>query len=512
MDTAGRAASPQRRPQFGRLYRRIPRSDPRAQQPAPAPPSEPPQLDLYDVLMDREHPAFADLGRLLWTLIATQPSWIDRRVETASLTAERRFRRHMSVDCRMPPSVLELATDLGLSRFLVPLRFVTKSGPMLAFDLRLDDQSVPWLTRSQNAMAARSVLYAAVDHLGPPLTPDLDAAIGDVAGADVAASDRVLELLGLNLPGDNGDFESLPAEGLAVPEELVRWLVTTLDHNFLLLADVGIPQVRRRTVFKITQELGLRVQEPLPILAQMAWEPTSFVFDCPDVTATSSYHFQFVAPDGMIVAGGELFGAPRDGDDDNGDAGHVVGSLGEPDGEGDGDSGGESGIGGRTESFGISASQGSVLGLNTHVWDVPEAETYNVEVLVRPSPDGLLRASAVSAGFSTILLFLAAAFAHRLDGGRLDASIALLLVLPGLVSTFLARPGEHHLVSRLLRGVRLLTLASAIIVYFAAAVVVAGVAGSALRWTWTGMALLSAIPTVVLVVAVERSRLRLWSS
>jgi hypothetical protein len=131
-------------------------------------------------------------------------------------------------------------------------------------------------------------------------------------------------------------------------------------------------------------------------------------------------------------------------------------------------------------------------------------------VLVRPSPDGLLRACAVSAGFSTVLLFLAALFASRFDRHSLDASIALLLVLPGVVSTLLARPGEHHLVSRLLRGVRVLTLASAVTVYFAAAVVVAGVSGHALQKWWFALAAVSAIPSVVLGIAVQRCRLHRW--
>ncbi|MGH9210822.1 MAG: hypothetical protein ACRD2C_09085 [Acidimicrobiales bacterium] len=509
------------------MYRRPPGLDIRGEPPPPMPPDQPP-LQLYDVLMDPQHPAFADLGRLLWTLIPTQPAWVDRRVETASLAGERRFRRHMSVDCRVPPSVLELALALGFSRFLVPLRLVSKRGPMLAFDLRLDDQPVPWLTRPQNSMAARAVLYAAVDQLGQDLTPDLEQVLGEVAGTDTSSAHRALDLLGLTTPGRVGES--------ATPAELVHWLVTTLDHNFMLLADVGIPQVRRRTVFKITQELGLTVKEPLPLRSQVAWGPTSFVFDCPDVTAASSYHFQFVAPDGMVVTGGEMFGASLDDDGDTGPAGAVgsggggVGAPGGASGPGGGSDpagarrpvgGSATGPGSRAitagrpsavadrASFGTSASQGSVLGLNTHIGDVPEAGTYNVEVLVCPSADGLLRACAVSSAFTAVLLFLAAWFSYRLDTGRLDASIALLLVLPGIISTQLARPGEHHLVSRLLRGVRILTLSSAVTLYFAAAMVVAGLAGSALQAWWLGLAVVSGVPAVLLGVAVRRCRLRM---
>jgi hypothetical protein len=151
-----------------------------------------------------------------------------------------------------------------------------------------------------------------------------------------------------------------------------------------------------------------------------------------------------------------------------------------------------------------------VLGLQAHLHEVPEADTYNAEVLVRASPDGLLRASAVSACFSAALLFLAALVANRLAETRADSSAALLLVLPGVISTYLARPGEHHLVSRLLLGVRTLTVASGMIVYVAAAVVVSDVAPGLVREIWAGLAVLATLIAIVLTVAVRRSRSVGW--
>lgn len=431
-----------------------------------------PGLDPYDVLLQPSHPAFADLGRLLWTLVATQWSWVDRRVENISLSGERSFRRHMSIDCRVPPPVGELAEELGFSRFFVPLRFVTKQ-PLLAFDLRLGDRSVPLLTRRQNAMAAQSVLLAAIEQADLPITPEVMDAIEEVASDDGPGAEATLRLLDLTEPGRVGED--------ATPTELAHWAVTTFDTNYLLLADVGLGELRRRTIFKITQEVGptLGKTQELPLRSAIAWQPTSFVFETPSVTATSSYHFQFDAPDGLVVAGGEMFGA----------------MASDP----------------QRRTFGTAASQGSVLGLHANVGEVPEADTYNAEVLVRPSPDGLLRSSAVSSCFSTVLLVLATLLAHRIDNTRVDASTALLLVLPGVVSTFLARPGEHYWVSRMLRGVRLLTLVSAITVYLAAAVLVTGLADGSVRPLWFCFALVSMVPSTALVVASRRCRSTGWT-
>ena len=432
-----------------------------------------PDLDPYLVLMEPDHPAFVDLGRLLWTLVATQWSWIDRRVENVSLSGERSFRRHMSIDCRVPPAVVDLAEELGFTRFFVPLRFVTKQ-PLLAFDLRLGERSVPLLTRRQNTMACQAVLRAALEDADLPINADVVTAIEHVCSDERPGAEHTLRLLELTEAGRPGVD--------ATPLELAHWAVTTLDTNYLLLADVGLGELRRRNIFKVTQEVGptMRGMQELPLRSGIAWQPTSFVFETPSVTATSSYHFQFEAPDGLVVAGGGLFGRV-DG---------VPERL----------------------TFGTTAVQGSVLGLHAAADDVPPADDYHAEVLVRPSPDGLLRSSAVSACFSTVLLVLAALLADRIEQTEVDASTALLLVLPGVVSTFLARPGEHYWVSRLLRGVRVLTLISAVTVYLAAATLVTGVApGGSLRALWAVFAVISAVPSVALVVASRRGGLYGWS-
>lgn len=424
-------------------------------------------LEIYDVLMDTEHPVFPDLGRLLWTLIATQWHWVDRRVETVSLVGERRFRRHMSVDCRVPPAVTDAAKDLGFDRFVVPLRLVAER-PLLSFDLHLGDQPVPFLTRAQGTQAERAVLRAAVEQLGRPLTPEVIEALDDVATSGHLAASRALNLLDLSQPGW--------VVGTATPEQLAHWAITTFAGSFLLLADVSLYDIRHRRVFKISEELGPETSKALPLRSEIAWRSTEFVFDAHDVIATSSYHFQFIAPDGLMVDGGQLFAAAAEEDAER-------------------------------VAFGSESSQGQVLGVNAHVEEVPEADTYSVAVRLRPSPEGLLRASAISASFSTALLCLAVIFVNQIDDTRLESSTALLLVLPGIVSTMFLRPGEHSLVSRLLRGTRTMLLSSAVTIYVAAAaVLVVGARPSTLRLIWALLAVLSTLPTLALIQAVRRSQ------
>jgi hypothetical protein len=446
--------------------------------------ADPSGLGIYDVLTNPDHPGFLNLGRLLWILVATPWDWVDRRVETVSLVGERRFRRHMSIDCRIPRVVTDLADELGFDRFLVPLRLLAER-PLLSFDLQLGTEPVPFLTSPHSVMAEKAVLRAAVEHLERPLTPEVVAALDEVArSGQTGAAARALDLL------DIAETPRLADSGTATPEGLVNWAITTLDHNLLLLADVPLDAVRNRALFKITEELGPEGSGPLSLRSEIAWQPLSFVFGVSELLRNSSYHFQFVAPDGLVVAGGDLLAvdvkgtAPRADRPSDGHPSHGI-----------------------SASFGHVATHGQVLGVSVHLDEVPEADDYLVRVLLRPSPDGLLRASALSSCFTTLLLVLAVVFAGSIDNTRLESSAALMLVLPGVVSSLWLRPGEHSLVSRALRGTRTLLLASVVTVYTAAAaVLVVGAVPDRLRLVWSVLAAVSVVPAAALVRALRRCR------
>lgn len=77
-----------------------------------------------------------------------------------------------------------------------------------------------------------------------------------------------------------------------------------------------------------------------------------------------------------------------------------------------------------------------------------------------------IRLRAVRAGFLTaglVTAWLVVALLHfghnqlpKLTGSNLEATAALLLVLPTILAAYLLRSGEHQLASRLLLGPRLL--------------------------------------------------------
>jgi multisubunit Na+/H+ antiporter MnhC subunit len=87
---------------------------------------------------------------------------------------------------------------------------------------------------------------------------------------------------------------------------------------------------------------------------------------------------------------------------------------------------------------------------------------------------GYLRSLILASGFNATILGVGIALHDALTpaGTNIDAAVAVLLVAPGLVSAYLARPGEHVLVGRLVRPLRYALVLSTLAVYVAAGAVI----------------------------------------
>jgi hypothetical protein len=378
------------------------------------------------------------------------------------------------------------ARHLAPYRFPVPLRFVTKQ-TLLSFDLRLDDVSLPMLTRAQNGEAAMSALHAAAELLPVRRTTALDEALRRVATEDSNYADCVLPMLGLQAVG-----RGTQAAGGST-EEVVQWLVRTLDTNFLLLADVSLNTLRERQVFKVSHEED-KDDVDLTLGEWLGLRSVFFVFDAPDATAAASYHFQLIAPEGLLVEGGELFTTRTVQASPPGfwrRAWAKLWSVGLP-----------TTCEERT-ALGTGKAAASVIDLHLSKAELrADDETFNAEIIMRPATAGLVRSALASTSVSSLVLWVGMLLLDRLDGRQVEAATTLLLVLPGGVSTFLARPGEHVLVSQLLRGTRCLALLNGFCMFVAAATLVLGVTGDALFWWWVALAWVSVATAALLAKPV----------
>ena len=98
---------------------------------------------------------------------------------------------------------------------------------------------------------------------------------------------------------------------------------------------------------------------------------------------------------------------------------------------------------------------------------------------------GLLAAALLSAVLTALLLSVASLRLEELRE-QAEVSSALLLAIPGVLSSYLLRPGEHPLVSKLFGGVRA-------VVFLSALCALAAAAGLALKASTTAVELMWAV-------------------
>jgi hypothetical protein len=109
------------------------------------------------------------------------------------------------------------------------------------------------------------------------------------------------------------------------------------------------------------------------------------------------------------------------------------------------------------------------------------------------------------AGAMTLLVLVAGLIVHRKGhSAPVEASTALLVVLPAAFAAYLL-PGEHRLVRKMYRLLRVLVLVQGLLAYAAAGFFVVDFSGSTTYRAWLGLAGASVVLLLVVAVAVYRS-------
>lgn len=404
-----------------------------------------------------------ETGGLLATLINQPGMWIYRRVESIHFEGQRRVVRRVSIDFELPHAVLT-----GSSVFPVPVSLLKKK-VLVGFSLwDAGGNSLPVLTRDQNGSLAWSTLVAAVELAGSAVSTDLSYLLWRVATRPVEEARLVAAALTTVTPPPGALGKALT--GLRM---LPRWphlhrLIHDLARSFMLMTPIDAKESTRR-IIKFEHDEPLQA-ETLDLLSSLGVRPSTYKFETPGIGFSQSYHLEVLAPRGLVVEGqsSRLEASLPDGLDTRPDAAdmdsiaHVYAS-----------------------SLGAGIGEGGAC------------------IELRPAPTGLLRNVLWSTWFAFVLLFLGTVWTERVAalGDSADAAAALLLALPGLVLTYLSRPDEHELASRVLRGVRVLSASGAVAVYTAAAAVVLGVSGWPLWATWLVLAAITGLAAMVLTTA-----------
>jgi hypothetical protein len=326
-----------------------------------------------------------------------------------------------------------------------------------------DRASIPLLGREDNSLIAAAGIAALTEDLTkqPLSQPMWDLLCVVTGGAPDQAHDAVRAIA-----------EDPSAETAAAWHDgRIRGLLATLADNFLVL--VPLADTNRRRVLKYAYDQRvLEVRRPLTlgpplrrIATALGWRGLTSWFGLPDLGSAASYHFEIGPGEGMEAAG-EIRAERED----------------EP-------------VGHAERQFASRAHlyvDGRQMGSRAFA---------RVEMRVRR--DGLLR-GARWIGLSSAVVLTAAWFGLP-DIARGSRDVApLILVVPSVLAAYIGRPGEHPLVSLLLRPTRVLLVASGLLSFIGAAALAANPSIQTLRWALGAAAVLAWITFYLLLETAIR--------
>lgn len=412
-------------------------------------------------------------------LLEGETGWIRRRKETASLITETRLHHRLSLDFLVAglPTTRVGQTDM----IFVPLTLLRKEpGTFTQFDLTDETgRSLPLPGRDRNAEISAGVLYQAAQKvLGEPISATLRAELGLIARA---AKDNALQIVTGAYQSPEGalvkDTEA-PVRRRLWRDARFRWLLVTLAQASVVVAVLPSDDRPRRIVklsfderISEVTELGQRgIRARLDAWAyRLGWKGYLLQVHSPFVGA-ASYHFELHAPDGTELLAAGLEPPPSTA---NGTGPHDSRRV------------------------------------HLYLDDARDRRSSVAWAQFRIRGPGFVGAAAMTCLAITLSLAAAAYEAPKLVDTATSGP-ALLLLFPGLVGSYLARP-THPLVSRLLDLARWALILCTVIAYVAAgrlAIVSQAHASSAhsLRWFFGAAACCALVLTIALLVSWRMPR------
>jgi hypothetical protein len=239
-----------------------------------------------------------ELGTRSTSAFAGDQQWIFRRVESIAFEGSL-IRRRISVDFAIPRGLP--STRRGMQRlFYVPLSVLTKSPPLLNFDLRVEDQQGHLLTTEGNAVIDDALMRAFLaELLGPARAACCEDAVHILTGPcspeeSQQTYDQIERFVG-------------NAEPLELRRSILR-LAHSLRRSYVLWVPVvGNAGERHIAYFSYDQlydrysGLGRRV------IRTLAWGGGDEYVEVPHVGQYGSYHIDVRPPPGLRVEDADLY-------------------------------------------------------------------------------------------------------------------------------------------------------------------------------------------------------------
>lgn len=179
------------------------------------------------------------------------------------------------------------------------------------------------------------------------------------------------------------------------------------------------------------------------VLRFWGWRSERLVFLVPAVGQAAGYHVEFESPEDLASTRGRLEARPSYWDPEASAPMPVMDD---------------------TEMVTVPRSHLYLSGVGQ---DRAGTAVFNL----RPRPSTIIRAAALSAAITTGLLAVVASHLEAVRG-QVGPTITLLLLIPGALSAYVARPREHPFTTRAAFGVRVIAMSPALWAFLTAAVLV----------------------------------------
>lgn len=464
------------------------------------------RLVLQDILYPTDPVAVEGLGELAASLLDVDASdqWLLRRKEKATLLDESVIRRQMSIDFVLPASVAPQTSVGDNEVWFAPLFFLPKGldepfvphaplGPPEPFVANFDfrdrhGQALSLPSRVWNGLVTtemlRSIIETSLDKQGFEVGELRDAIrtfASRICTLDHRSAALLLETLREEQRSDDkpDSLRTIIGAADSDDERLSRMLEVCSGASVAMIPLIG-PECRQGIVkLSFDEEVASVTSGDQPwqkALARIGWGGYELWAETPYIGA-ASYHFEFVAPDGLEIYDSGL--VRIDGPEPKDDAPRPQTMLARV-----------SGYSSRLHLYEPNASEA----LKSFAW---------VRLRVR-------RQEFVGGGAIAGVVVAAAMWAAYLVAG--DAAVnptaipTLLLLVPSVIAAYAVRPGPHRLTARMLAPARWIVAFSAAIPFVAAATLAlekrdrsGEVIGRTFECWWLGGAILATVLALILL-------------
>jgi len=454
-----------------------------------------------------EQSAFApdakSIAATLFENIVFWERWIHRRVETLELLDDARVRRHVSVDFTMPKNLGTKGTTwpdavvvpIGLAYKEVFKNFASFGGTTAA---------VPVLTRTQTRIVTYFFLVGIAETLEKrSLDPERRRQLLYVIGSSPAQARARLNILRGRRPepgrGIRAQRRSWCNRHQPAPPGDPLWSQAPLgafmdDFAIAFLLMIVLPkQPGHRLIAKYEHEtdlgrhsIGLRPGRLLRVaLEKVGLAAARVRIPINSLGLSDSYHAEIGAPPGLAISRARL--TIRRGREWVPIADDPVGID-------------------RAHLHLESSPPAGNLSQRPDSWIGTQA---TIDLRLRLRPESLLRPAFLISWLISALL--ASGLALRLLGisEHQDPAVVLLVALPTIFAVYLAAPGEHRMVQRLVGTVRDFVWFSAFAAFVAGCSLVLTVPGGFRFRLWEVLTAVSTVVTVTMFMSIRLSRWQL---